>query len=134
MKILKNEGIAIICNEGSILNYFCQNEQQSIITLAFDNVQTRNNFHIFVHQTKVISKLHKPLLIKINFARPVQIAHTATLLNSKHTFLGQKSAIVGTILPLLPSIYIIILDPDDDDDDDRAYVCNITPWLTPHFN
>ena len=31
-------------------------------------------------------------------------------------------------------IYIIILDPDDDDDDDRAYVCNITPWLTPHFN
>ena len=31
-------------------------------------------------------------------------------------------------------IYIIILDPDDDDDDDRAYVCNITLWLTPHFN
>ena len=30
-------------------------------------------------------------------------------------------------------IYIIILDPDDDDDD-RAYVCNITLWLTPHFN
>ena len=28
--------------------------------------------------------------------------------------------------------YIIILDPDDDDD--RAYVCNITPWLTPYFN
>ena len=28
-------------------------------------------------------------------------------------------------------IYIIILDPNDDD---RAYVCNITPWLTPHFN
>ena len=27
--------------------------------------------------------------------------------------------------------YIIILDPDDDD---RAYVCNITPWLTPHSN
>ena len=26
-------------------------------------------------------------------------------------------------------VYIIILDPDD-----RAYVCNITPWLTPHFN
>ena len=28
--------------------------------------------------------------------------------------------------------YIIILDPNDDDY--RAYVCNITPWLTPHFN
>ena len=35
--------------------------------------------------------------------------------------------------PYSLSIYIIILDPDDDDDD-RAYVCNITPWLTPHFN
>ena len=35
--------------------------------------------------------------------------------------------------PQVLTIYIIILDPDDDDDD-RAYVCNITPWLTPHFN
>ena len=26
--------------------------------------------------------------------------------------------------------YIILLYPDDDDD--RAYVCNITPWSTPH--
>ena len=34
--------------------------------------------------------------------------------------------------PQVYTIYIIILDPDDDDD--RAYVCNITPWLTPHFN
>ena len=38
------------------------------------------------------------------------------------------------LIQTLGYIYIIILDPDDDDDDDRAYVCNITPWLTPHFN
>ena len=29
--------------------------------------------------------------------------------------------------------YIIILDPQDEEDY-LAYVCNITPWLTPHFN
>ena len=30
------------------------------------------------------------------------------------------------------SSYIIILDPNEADN--HAYVCNITPWLTPHFN
>ena len=29
--------------------------------------------------------------------------------------------------------YIILLYPDDEDED-CAYVCNITPWLTPHSN
>ena len=50
--------------------------------------------------------------------------------NCQHT----EDAGVRCMQGMLYIIYIIILDPDDDDDDDRAYVCNITPWLTPHFN